>query len=260
MEVFDRLEPESETQRIEKALKDLVAGAQLPLRHGHVLIRIASSARQTPGGQRLVALLVHLLARMKGVVRTISIDCEMPEPVLPGILMQGRRFDEALQKIVSQLSGPFSNYTANLEFGTVMTSPDVTITIGVDQSSEVQSDILLGSDGWRAITGRPASSSRWLDKAPFGPYMSATIGAAEILKILLAKNFGRREGTATGDLVFSLANVGVDDRALTSGDVSELDLTGLSIAGGGAGGTAALYTLFQLRVFRGQSSWSSQDA
>jgi molybdopterin/thiamine biosynthesis adenylyltransferase len=238
MHEFDRVEPETETHRTEKALKQLIASASLPLRRGHVVVRIGDVASSSPGGQRLITLFVHLLARMKGIVRAISIIGELSAPVHVGVPLVGTNVGEGLEGLAANLDGPLSKYRTDLDIGSRNRIGDLSVAIGTDQG-----DLVLGSDGWRVMTGECARLARWDDSAPFGPYMAATVGAAEVFKCLLKINFGWSEGARADNILFSLANFGVNDNAAPALDVGSLDATGVAIAGAGAGGSAALYTL-----------------
>ncbi len=234
----ERIEPETETHRTEKALKTLISTAHLPLSHGVVGIVVNKGLSGTPGGQHLILLLVHLLARMKGLVNRIIVrgleDCS----ILPGIPLTGSGLKEGLSRLVRGLSGPKSQYTCDLLFNDTARDTDVRLRIGFGKA-----DLCLGADAWRALAGQFVQQAQWGECCPIGPYMAATIGATEAFKRLLYINFGWNDGVMITNLAFSLFDYGLKDNATRGPDVAQLRLQNLAVAGCGAGGTAALYTL-----------------
>ncbi|HEV8683417.1 MAG TPA: hypothetical protein VGS09_11700 [Actinomycetota bacterium] len=247
MDHFDRIEPESETHRTEKALRTLIPGVKLPLAQGSIGIVIDEDHVGTPVGQHLLVLLVHLLARMKGVVRSVAVHLPTEVPVLPGVPLVGPALDRGLEGLVGGLTGPESRFGVDLEIGP-SGHPDVLIAVG----DRPAADITLGADAWRALCGGCVAWARWEDRCPLGPYMAATIGSAEVLKRLLSLNFGIAEAGPVGDLAFSLFDYGVDREAGIGPDVAELEVRDLAVAGAGAGGTAALYTLASFPLVHGE--------
>src|SRR3990172_6135134 len=97
---FERIEPESETHRAQKALQTFVPRASLPLARGVVGVRLDPSIAATPGGQRLVVMLVHLLARMKGMVASINVEGVGDQRVHPGVPLQGASMAEGLDRLM----------------------------------------------------------------------------------------------------------------------------------------------------------------
>jgi hypothetical protein len=239
MVTYDRIETETETQRAEKALVTLVPGAALPLQRGVVAIDASPVILASPGGQHLIALYVHLLGRMKGIVSKIILPPDVAPPILPGVPLTGSTFAEGLSQLVSGLSGPKSTYRCDLVFERLRaTFPDVTVSIGTDGG-----DVVVGADAWRAFLGRFVSRSRWSDACPLGPYFAATLASAETFKRLLRLNFGWDEGALNEDLAYSLFDYSFIDDATVGPDIQEVELPGLAVAGAGAGGTATLYAL-----------------
>jgi hypothetical protein len=244
--IYERIEPETETHRNEKALGTLVPGARLPLERGTVAVAVQKGLEGTPGGQHLVTLLVHLLARMKGIVRNVTVDAG-DAPRLPGVLLPGETLQQGLAALVEGLSGPRSVYRCGLEFGMRSPAADVRVAVG-DQAG----DIHIGADGWRALIGRYVEEARWQDASALGPYMAATIGASDVLKVLLRLNFGWSDGRLVGDSAFSLFNYRLDEQAGRGPNISSIRLRDLAIAGAGAGGTAALYTILSFPDVSGE--------
>jgi hypothetical protein len=238
MDQYDRIEPETETQRTEKALKSLANGAKLPFVHGTVAVSVGDDELRHPAAQHLVTLLVHLLARMKGLVHRIVLPELGDQPVLEGVPVCGASFAAGLNDLVRGLSGPQSRFAPELIYGQTCPAADVTIGIGLRDA-----DFLVGCDAWRALFGRTVAEACWTDECPLGSFCAAAIGATEVFKRLLRRNLGWREGTFIEDLAFSLLNYGVDEEAMPGPDVGEVSLKDFAVAGAGAGGTAALYAL-----------------
>ena len=244
---YDRIEPESETHRTEKALRAMAPSVRLPFERGDVEILIGSLPASSSGGQRLLTMLVQLLARMKGVVRHVRLVADADPPVREGVPLVGSSLFDGLGHLVSSLNGPASEFRSELSVARSRSSSHVSVALG-----DFEADIALGSDAWRALVGRATAAARWQDCSPLGPYMAAAIGASEILKLLLNVNFGYAEGRRVGDLAFSLASVGVDESAEAAPDITVVHLDDLSIAGAGAGGTAAVYTLSSFARIHGR--------
>lgn len=242
MDPYDRIAPETETHRTAKAIETFAPGAGLPLRRGSVEIAIERDLLATPAGQRLLTLTVHLLARMKGLVSRVLVQDHMDVAILPGVPLRGSTLSEGLTHLVESLSGPLSEYRSDLSQAG-HDHADVRIGIGKIEDA----DFCLGADAWRALTGKFVGEACWADECPLGPYMAAAIGAAEVLKLLLHINFGIREGLPADDLAFSLYDFSVGENATKGPDISRIHLQDLAIAGAGAGGTAALYTLASVR-------------
>ena len=248
MSSYERFEPETETHRTEKALGLLVPEAHLPLLRGSVEVVVESGLSATPAGQHLLLMLVHLLARMKGVVSELSVVGIEDVLRLDGVPLSPGRLSEGIEELVSGMSGSRSSWRAGLVFDTPRDA-DVRVSVGVPSAPSV--DICLGADGWRALGGVYAAESRWQDWSPIGPYFAATIGAAEVFKRLLRLNFHWSEGELLQDFAFSLWDYRSNETVATP-DVHDVDLSEFAFAGAGAGGTAALYTLASFRRLAGK--------
>lgn len=242
-----RIEPETETHRTEKALKSLTQGAELPLAHGTVAIIAGEAELRLSAGQHLLALLVHLLARMKGIVHRIELPLARDIPVLGGVPLSEPTLAAGLSRLVDGLSGPQSRFVPELVYSSSGLSADITIGIGVQDA-----DLCVGADAWRALLGSHAADARWEDECPLGAYLAATIAAAEVFKRLLRRNFGWQEAAFAQDLAVSLFDYTIDGAATAGPDVAEIAVEGISVAGAGAGGTAALYALASFRRVSGE--------
>lgn len=180
----DRIEPEGEEHRTAKALR-ILRGVELGFPRGVVKVDVATEVLSTPGGQRLVSLLVHLLGRMKGIVSTVAVPSDVIAR-LPGVPVPGREFIAGLHQLVDGLSGADSTYAVNLDDSSA--APDVVVSVGRHSG-----DVVVGSDAWRALFGRDVVAADWGVACPFGAYLAATIAAMEVLKRLLCR---RRPGSA----------------------------------------------------------------
>jgi molybdopterin/thiamine biosynthesis adenylyltransferase len=236
---FDRIEPETESHRSAKALRQLVERARLPLKHGHVEVVVPSRVAREPAGQHLLLMLVQLLARMKGVVHRVSVREIGDVPRVPGVPLEGNHIGVGLQTLVDGLSGAASEYRCDLDLDPARSVPHVSVGLGDDSSA----DIRVGADGWRALTGEFVNLSEWSARAPIGPYLAACFAAAEVFKLLLKINFQFSEFRPIGNAVLSLIDYSQGPDATVGPDVDSLELSGITVAGAGAGGTAALYAL-----------------
>jgi molybdopterin/thiamine biosynthesis adenylyltransferase len=191
-----------------------------------------------PAGQHLLALHVHLLARMKGVVQNIFLPLAVDPPLQPGVPLVGSTLGAGLRELVASLSGAESTYRTELVLGCSEQAADVRVGIGVPTG-----DVTVGADAWRAFLGEFVALSRWSDCCPLGPYFAATLAAAEVFKRLLRINLGWQEGALLEDAAYSLMDYSLNDHAASGPDLPEVTVRDLAVAGAGAGGTAALYTL-----------------
>lgn len=238
MVLYDRIETETETHRLEKAVTTLVAGAALPLRSGGVAIDVDPGIVHTPCAQHLLTLHVHLLARMKGIVRTIHLPLPSDPPIERGVPLLGPSLGAGLQRLITNLSGPGSTYRTELIAAPPEGSVDVRVGMGVDGG-----DVVVGADAWRAFLGGFSRLSQWSDRCPLGPYFAATLAASEVFKRLLRVNFSWQDGALLDNVAYSLMDYSLGENATPGPDLSTVDLHGLAVAGAGAGGTAAVYTL-----------------
>lgn len=237
---YDRIEPETETHRAEKALTRLESRAALPLEHGVVVLRVDSRVVATPVGQMIVAALANLLLRMKGIVREVMVTGVRGVRMRSHVPLSGETLDSGLEALANSLNGPSSEFHAELAVRDEA-SGDVTVGIGT-----VEAELHLGADAWRAFLGTHVKRARWNDSCALGAMMSAVLGAAEVFKCLVRKNTEWSDGHLVKDLAFSLYNFGVDHNADPGPDVQELEIHDVAVAGAGAGGTAFLYTLCAL--------------
>lgn len=250
MERFERIEPETEPHRAAKALRELVANAQLPLDRGHVEVIVPPGLAQEPAGQHLLLLLIHLLARMKGIVRRISVRGIGNPKRLPGVPLVADHLGTGLDQLVDGLSGVNSEYRCDLVLDPGSVRADVSVGLGAAAGA----DIRVGADAWRALTGDLVGLSNWSARSPIGPYLAACFGAAEVFKLLLQVNFKFNDFRPIGNAALSLLDYSQGPDATTGPDLELLELSDISIAGAGAGGTAALYALASFAQVKGRIS------
>lgn len=230
------IRPETEVDRTQVALATDRLG--LPLTRGAVEIELETGVVATPAGQRLVALLVNVLARMKGVVGPIRIT-EEDAKVLPGTPLMPGRFHDGLARLVESLNAPDSQFHARLAFEAV-DDPVVRIGVGTSPGS---ADLIVGCDAWRALLGRYATRSDWTVANPVGPALAAVVVAVEAFKHIVAANGGSGATVLPADFMYSAYNYGVDERAATGPDIPTLRLADAAIIGCGAGGSGTAFVL-----------------
>ena len=233
-----QIRPETEDDRTEAALA--ADGLTLPLTRGSVEIDVVPGVEATTGGQRLVAVLVNVLARMKGVVRDIHLVSDNNAQVLPGTPLFSDRFTDGLVGLAASLNTTKSRFRASLSPGRAR-DPDVRIQIGGTPGT---ADIVVASDAWRALLGRFATKADWDAANPIGPASAAVISAVEVFKRLVAANGGGTDAhLLSADFAYSAFNYGVGVDAAAGPDVRSLRLADMAIVGCGAGGSGTAYII-----------------
>ena len=231
------IRPETEVDRTRAALG--ADGLALPLARTTVEIEIAPGVAATTGGQRLVALLVNVLARMKGVVGNIHIVTAESTRTLPGTPLVSNRFTEGLAALAAALNAPDSTFRASLQLGAVN---DATVRVHIGQTPGT-ADITVACDAWRVLLGRHAVEADWNVASPVGPALAAVVAAVEVFKRLVAVNGGTDAKFSPHDFAYSAFNYGVDADAICGPDVTALRLADIGIVGCGAGGSGTAYIL-----------------
>ncbi len=210
----------------------------LPLADGTVAITVEPRAGASPVGQRLLAVLVNELARMKGITSTIAIAGVAGQPILPGVPLDGPDLEGGLATLITQLSAPESKLPAAIDFSGTSAAA-VTIHVGSGTSG---AQVRVGADGWRALLGAYAERADWGASAPYGAALAAALTAVEAFKHLLAANgFSDPRRILAGDLALSAFDYGIGAGAGEGPALHELVVGDLAVIGCGAGGTAALY-------------------
>ena len=228
---------ETEIDRTEQALK--ARNLALPLARGEVEITVAAGVEATPGGQRLLALLVNVLARMKGVVQKIHLDIASNPGVLPGTPLASSHLVDGLGGFIDSLNWPGEPYPAILSLGS-SDNPVVTIGIGTEPRT---CDLVVASDAWRALVGSWTAEADWWAANPVGAALSAAIAATEAFKAITAANGAPGPTPAPPDFAYSALNYGINSEAEPGVDIPDLELQDLAIVGCGAGGSGSAYVL-----------------
>lgn len=234
------IRPETEVDRTQAALGAHTIG--LPLRDAAVQIEIRDDVVRTRGGQRVLALLVNILSRMKGVVGTIHVVGSSDAPVIAGTSLTGDYelgVHGVLHNFVESLNAANSEYRAHIEFG-ACEGKAVRIAVGTEVGS---GDVVVGCDAWRALFGALANDADWDAANPVGGAMAATLASVEVFKRLLAANGASAMPLAPSDLVYSVFNHAVGADAVSGPDVPTLRLRDIAVAGCGAGGSGTAVVL-----------------
>jgi hypothetical protein len=230
-----QIRPETEADRTRAALA--AEGLTLPLARGSLQIEVASGVAATTAGQRLVTLLVNILARMKGVVREIHL-VSRDAAVLRGTPLRSERLADGLAALVASLNSADSEFRASLSFR-LAANPDVRIQIG---GAPGTAEVVAAADAWRALFGRFAADADWDCSCPVGPALAAVIAAVEAFKRLVAANDGGAHGQlAPPDFAYSAVNYRTGTHAEAGPDVPALRLACPAVVGCGAGGSGAVY-------------------
>lgn len=248
---MERLEPETEIHRTQKALKALLGrtgeGGDVLFPESSIQIEAPEDVVCRPGGQLALALIVNLMARMKAIVSTVAVDLPYGIERHGKVPLPGNDLREGLEQLVSSLSGPESEYDVTWRFDTKQPRPTVSVALSRKNGDAPASDVVVGAGPWTAFINMPGSRSNWSEPIPVGPHMAATFGVAEVFKQLLMRNYPEQtrrpvkllENTAFCALTYEDKPLG---NAYLRAD-ARLDLDRMGIVGLGAGGTAALYTL-----------------
>jgi molybdopterin/thiamine biosynthesis adenylyltransferase len=228
-----QIRPETEVDRTQAALA--VDGLTLPFATAAVEVKIAPGVEATTGGQRLVVLLVNVLARMKGVVRQIHVITDDNPKVLPGTPLRSDRFADGLAALVASLNATESTFRASLSLGPARDSV-VRVQIGGTPGT---ADLVVASDAWRVLIGRFAADADWRATNPIGAALAAVIAAVEVFKRLTAANGGTDARLVPEDFAYSAFNYGVNVGAAVGPDVDAVRLSDMAIVGCGAGGSGS---------------------
>jgi molybdopterin/thiamine biosynthesis adenylyltransferase len=231
-----RIRAETEVDRTQAAVA--AHGASLPLVRGEVEITVDPVAAESPVGQRLLVVLVNLLARMKGVVARVHVLGADGRDVLPAVPLLETELEAGLAELVGSLNSDESDYRADIAFAH---SAEAVVRVHIGSAGN---GLVVAADGWRALLGRHAEEAAWSAAPPYGAALAASLAATEVFKQLLAANGGPDPARRPViDLAYSAFNDGVGDESARGPDLRELVLRDLAVVGCGAGGSAALYVL-----------------
>jgi molybdopterin/thiamine biosynthesis adenylyltransferase len=248
---MERIEPETEIHRTQKAIKQLLNEPErkdaILFAESKVLIRTAPEVIALPGGQLALTLMVNLLARMKAIVREVAVRIPRGIDLHPFVPLVGGNLRSGLEHLIGSLTGQNSLFPVEFDFDGEMQGQTITLALGRGKHDFASTDIVVEADSWNAYINTPQDCSDWATSVPIGPHVAATLGVAEVFKELLLRNFPeqiKRPIRLLRNTTFSTLSYAEELPASpTSGLGEDLILDRVAIAGLGAGGSAALYTL-----------------
>lgn len=249
---MERIEQETEVHRFQKAIKHQLNLPQVEedilFTNSRVHIDTTQQVLRSPGGQLTLVLMTNLLARMKTAITHVVVSVPYKIPLHPNVPVPGNNLRDGLIELVQSISGPQSNHSVKFDFNGVMKKPTLRVFIGRDENSKSPADIRVEATAWTAYINASQPCADWDTPLPFGPHMAATLAVAEIFKYLLIRNFPqqteRLQIKLLDNLEFCVLTYGADpgDDAYPKID-DAVHLDNIAIAGVGAGGSAALYSL-----------------
>jgi tRNA A37 threonylcarbamoyladenosine dehydratase len=248
---MERIEPDTEHHRSQKAVKHLLgqheAQGEILFPDSRVAIDMAPEIAETPGGQMALALTINLLARMQSIVTGVGIHVPRGIRRHPRIPLHGDDLRLGLEHLVSSIAGSGSRYPVGFSFDGEGERPVVRLAFGPVRKGHPLPQVAIEADAWTAYVNAPRAHSDWSTIVPFGPHLAACLGVAEVFKRLLHHNFPHQFNRPL-HLLQDTAFCG-----LTYGDRPDpaaypvlpnpFHLEGVAIAGVGAGGSTAAYTL-----------------
>ncbi len=203
--------------------------------------------------------MVNLLARMKSAITGVSILIPNGISLHQYVPLYGNDFRAGLVRLVNSITGPRSNYAVSFNFDGQMAHPTVSVLVGGDSQHQSLATIQVEANAWTAYINASQPLPDWDTPIPFGPHLAATLAVAEIFKYLLICNFPHQiselQIKLLNDVAFSALTYGADPGISTYPSINtSLSLNNIAIAGVGAGGSAALYTLSCLPGLTGKIS------
>lgn len=246
---MERIEPETEVHRTQKAIKQLLGHidvvGDVDFAESCIDLYISPSVVATIGGQLTLSLIVNLLARMKSVIHSVYIGLQYGIKKHDQVPLDAQDLREGLENLISSISGSESNYVVEFYFGNKPPKPTLTLAIGRSGLSD-DVDILLEADAWTAFVNHRDDLSSWDGSFPVGPLATAVLGAAEVFKRILVINYPNQSGRSLRfiqNLAFSLLTYNSRTHRNISNIDKPLHLKDTTIAGVGAGGSTVAYAL-----------------
>ncbi|MCI0590816.1 MAG: ThiF family adenylyltransferase [Gammaproteobacteria bacterium] len=248
---MERIELDTEHHRTQKALKRLLHQQEAPgpilFADSRIAIDISPDIAALPGGQLALVLMINLLARMQSIIASVSI------PIPPGIQRHSNvPLDDddlrlGLDHLVSSINGPALDYPVTFSFDDHIKNPVVCLVFGAGSMVRQSSQVTIQADAWAAYINVSQKCSDWSTPVPFGPHLAACLGVAEVFKRLLHHNFPHqihRPFRFLEDTTFCGLTYGEHSGPAAYPTLpNPIRLDGVAIAGTGAGGSAAVYTL-----------------
>ena len=183
--------------------------------------------------QHVASMLVNMLCRLEGVVKSISIDCPAHVPLagrVTPLSPRGLLLDQALAHLCE-----------NIGVVPLGTGPSQ-VLIHIGRSAEPDAELNVYGEGWWGGIFTKSVAGTGESALPFGPYIAAAIATAELFKlarILPSKRTDRRDAffSAWSHEASAIPDMrGPKEVAAT--------LVSVGLAGVGAVGCAFLHTLW----------------
>jgi molybdopterin/thiamine biosynthesis adenylyltransferase len=248
---MERIEPDTEHHRTQKALKHLLgrpeADGEIIFPYGSVEIGISPEIAALPAGQLALTLTINLLARMRSIVSSVSVRVPRGLRRQSHVPLHGDDLRDGLEHLVSTIAGPGSPFPVEFDFDGDAELPVARLALGHSREGHKPSQITVEADAWTAYVNAPQIDGDWSTDTPFGPHMAACLGVAEVFKWLLHYNFPQHVNRPLHflrDTGFSALTYAVWHGPTTRPALpSPIHLERVAIAGVGAGGSTAVYTL-----------------
>jgi len=215
-----------------------LGGRLTPFADAHQLaVRIHISEVDAPSAaaQHVASMLVNMLSRLEGVVKSVAIDCPTRVPLAGRVAPLSHRDEPLDQALVGMCK----------RIGVVPlgTSPSQ-ILIHVGREAESGADLNVYGEAWWGGIFTHSVAGTGESALPFGPYIAAAIATGEIFKlarILPSKRTARRDVffSAWSHIASALPDTGGPNEI-----TSVLEKVGL--AGVGAVGCAFLHALWAM--------------
>ena len=257
---MERIEPETEVHRTQKAIKQLLgrvdAIGDMSFAESCVNLHISPDVALTVGGQLALGLTVNLLARMKSVVHSVYIDLPYGIDKHDQVPLDSEDLRDGLETLIASISGPTSDYAVEFCFGSKASKPTLSLAIGRNGLTE-NVDVLMEADAWVAFINHSKDLASWDDSLPIGALAAATLGVAEAFKHLLVRNYPNQSGRSMKfieNLGFSLLTYNHVSHSDISKVAGPIHLKNTAIAGVGAGGSTVVYALSCMSQLLGRIS------
>ncbi|MBI4090734.1 MAG: ThiF family adenylyltransferase [Candidatus Komeilibacteria bacterium] len=226
---------------------------------GHVVVEIGPSALQLPQAQLIVSFTVNLIARLHPVVqqltivipREVDVAVAVPRWLAPSLAAHLTTLLRALPKQVSWTITTVAPHER-----------DCALNIGDVRPGAQAGSMFIGSDKWEVYFSPTRAVPIGNGVNPVGAYAAACIGVAEIWKRLLARHPEHFDNAVirpqAEPLTFStftyLAAAGQNPLLPLT-----IDIGRMTVAGVGAGGGAAIFTLASLPNLAGHINLIDPD-
>lgn len=221
-----------------------------------VRVTASEDACTTWGGQLAVAATLEQLFRFDNVLDQIQLDLPLDVPQEDFNQLEGERLHDGVVRLVRRIR-PGADVVLRPPFDG---NPTVELDVGTPKGS---GDVHIAGSDWRAYVNHRSPDGD-AERLPFGPLLAASLGVAEVFKLLLIKYYPDKMEDSVrlaDNLVFSPLDLG-DETIQPQEAVPDapVDVGRLWIAGLGGGGSAALYALTSIPALRGDITGVDNDA